>query len=169
MTARIFCLLSFCLLATATQAEVFKSIDEDGNVIYTDNPRGQQAVEKVELPSINRQPAIHVPPIETTPKAAKLRHSITITAPVDGAQIPTGQSDVQVFVNIKPFFDAGHRIRFTHNGKTTGKASKSPALLLSNVHRGEHQVSAQLINKEGKVIARSKAVTFYVQRRSVNR
>lgn len=169
MITRIFCLLSFCLLTVATQAEVFKSIDEDGNVIYTDNPRGQQAIEKVELPSINRQPAIHVPPIEKTQEAAKLRHSITITAPANGAQIPTGEPDVQIFANIKPFLNADHRIRFIHNGKISGKASKSPVLLLSSVHRGEHQISAQLVNKDGKIIARSKAVTFYVQRHSVNR
>lgn len=167
MIGRITCLLWFYFLAAIVSAEVYKSVDEDGKVIYTDNPRGQQAIEKVELPSINSQPAIHVPPIENTQKAAATRYSIAIAAPASGAQIPTGQANVQVLANIQPFFDASHRIRFTHNGKSAGKPSKSPTLLLSNIHRGEHKVSAQLINKDGKVIARSKAVTFYVQRHSI--
>ncbi|MGH1372229.1 MAG: DUF4124 domain-containing protein [Cellvibrionaceae bacterium] len=169
MTKPIIGLLSFCLLATLAGAEVYKSIDEDGKVIYTDNPRGAQAAEKVDLPSINRQPAIHVPPVEKTEKPDIIRHSIAIVAPADGSQIPTGQANVQVLASVQPFFDARHRIRFIHNGKTAEKPSKSPRILLSSIHRGEHQVSAQIINKNGKVIASSKSVTFYVQRHSVNR
>lgn len=169
MLFRLTGLISFCLFAAIASAEVYKSIDEDGKVIYTDNPRGNQSLEKVDLPSVNSQPAIHVPPIDNTPKPEAIRPTIEIESPTSGTQVPTGQTEVLVSARIQPFLNANHRIRFIHNGKTIAKAARSSSLLLDNLHRGEHQISAQLTNKAGKVIARSKIVVFYVQRPKVKR
>jgi Domain of unknown function (DUF4124) len=169
MIRRLALILTFCLLTPIAAAGVYKSIDENGKVIYTDNPHGNQAVEKVDLPRINSQPAIQVPAPVSTPKAAPVRHSIEIQSPRQGAQISTGQTEVRVFANITPHFNASHRVVFSHNGKVINKAAKSTSILLDQLHRGEHQISVKLIDKHGKVIARSKTVTFFVQRHSVNR
>jgi hypothetical protein len=50
------------------------------------------------------------------------------------------------------------------DGKAHLKAQKHAMYSLRNIDRGEHKIKMDLINKEGKVIASSETVTFYMHR-----
>ena len=167
MTYRILAAaLTLCLSITAT-AEVYKTIDENGKVIFTDNPQGKKA-EKVELPPINSQPAT---PVFTPPKSADkpkaIKPVMQIRSPKSGAQIPTGQHQIPVSIGLRPKLKAGQTIQMLINGQPFGSAQASTQFVLKDVFRGEHQLSAQLRDPNGKVLMTSRSVTIYVQRHRV--
>lgn len=73
-------LLAFGMSTTA-YSEIYKTVDENGNVVFTDNPKGNEA-EEVQLPEVNTQPATRItiklsPPKEeeATDKNKSLRNT----------------------------------------------------------------------------------------------
>ena len=65
-----------CLgLAFYALAEVYRVVDEDGTVQYTDTPpAGDPTVESVDLPTINTQPGLQLPKstVKNEPKEEKI-------------------------------------------------------------------------------------------------
>lgn len=168
-------LAPLCLLTLAISLQTFggiyKSVDEDGNVVYTDNPKGKKEVEKVDLPTINTQsptPVVNRPVAEDELGIPK-SYRVSIRQPTDGTQIPTGQTDIQVSVSLTPRLQKGHKVQAYLNGKAFGPSSTSPSLTLKEVYRGEHSLSAAVVDGAGKVISRSDTITIYVQRHSAPR
>ena len=167
--AAIF-LLSIFGLGLA-QAEIIKTIDENGRVTYTDNPAAKKSgrAEKVELPTINTQP-----PIKNTAGAprrdndqAAPTYVVLITAPVDQSQIPMGQHQIPVNLKLTPPLSANHRVQLYLDGQPSGAPSHGTQLLLKNINRGEHTLTAAVIDQKGKELKRSPSVLLYIQRRSV--
>lgn len=163
-TAVVFC-LSF-----AAVAEVYKTVDEDGKVIFTDNPRGKKHVEKVDLPPVNSQPALQVPERpKNTEHAPNFKPVLLIKSPQQGAQIPTGQYEIPVSISARPALKDGQTIQMLINGEPFGTPQTSTEFVLKDVFRGAHQLSAQLRSPKGAVIATSASVTIFVQRHRVAR
>ncbi len=152
------------LFTTIAAADVYKSIDEDGHVIYTDNPHGKQQVEKVDLPSVNSQPAIPITPPQKTNKPATTQYRLSIVSPANESHIPPGQSEITVSVKLQPKMNSEQRIQLFLNNKAFGPASKSPNIRLSDIYRGEHQLTAHLQDSKGKTLAQSSPITLYVKR-----
>jgi len=163
-------LLSTLSLGLA-QAEIIKTIDENGRVTYTDNPAAKKSgrAEKVELPTINTQPPIQNTagaPRRDTDQAAPI-YEVLITAPVDQSQIPMGQHQIPVSLKLTPPLSANHRVQLYLDGQPSGAPSHSTQLLLENINRGEHILTAAVIDQKGKELNRSPGVLLYIQRRSV--
>ena len=82
------------LLPQTVSAEIYKTVDEHGNVVYTDNPKGKKA-EEVKLQRTNIQPPVKV----TSKPASKPKrkqgapgsYTLSINSPSDGSHIPPGQ------------------------------------------------------------------------------
>ena len=53
-------LLCFTLFGLAAHAEIYKTVDEHGNTVYTDNPGHNDKAEPVDLPELNTQPPVSV-------------------------------------------------------------------------------------------------------------
>tara|TARA_B100000446_G_scaffold29101_3_gene24342 strand:+ start:909 stop:1409 length:501 start_codon:yes stop_codon:yes gene_type:complete len=157
---------SLLLFTTIAAADVYKSVDEDGRVIYTDNPHGKQQVEKVDLPSINSQPAIPITPPKKTDQAMATQYRLSIVSPAHESHIPTGQAEITVRVKLQPKMNSEQRIQLLLNGRAFGPASKTPNIRLSDVYRGEHQLAARLQDSQGKTLAQSASITLYVKRTS---
>ncbi|GAB3108213.1 DUF4124 domain-containing protein [Aestuariicella hydrocarbonica] len=164
-------LLCVSLLGTSlfAAAEIYKSVDEHGNVIYTDNPKGNNKVNTVELPPVNTQPATPVYQRPTQQPSQSTEYQVTIHAPQDGAQIPTGQRDIPVSLNVSPQLKQGAYIQILLNGQVFGSDFHATQFTLQGVYRGEHHLQAVVISASGEELARSDSVTIYVHRASVAR
>jgi len=161
-----------CLsLAYYALAEVYRVVDENGTVQYTDNPpAGDPTVESVDLPTINTQPGLQTG--KTFKKQEdKEEHagyqSINISAPAQGTTIPPGQESIPVQVSLTPQLKDGDAIQLMFNGQPYVPASSSTSYNISSLIRGEHKIQAQIIDSEGNVIARSGTTTVYVKRHSI--
>lgn len=165
-----------CLSVSLAQATpVYRSVDAQGNVTYSDRPVGERVeVEPVTtVPSLSspetpeRAPAGVVPRTEA-PRTFTPYDRLHITAPADESTLPTGAAgDTQVSVALSPELHEGHRLRLLVDGEMRGAAQRATTFRLNDLVRGEHTLRVELIDAEGRVRQRSAPVTLYVHRASV--
>ncbi len=165
------CLLALILgLPTLGEGQVYKVVDDKGNVTYTDRPPPVGSGERVSLPPINTQPGIEVPPrqeAETTPQEENQGYRrVDIIQPPEGLTLPPGQLDLVVQARLEPVLQAGHLIRFVLNGTPLASPASATSIHLENLLRGTHRIEAEVLDERGRVIAVSPPVEFYVLRAS---
>ncbi|MYM64121.1 DUF4124 domain-containing protein [Pseudomaricurvus sp. HS19] len=160
-------ILTTALSTSGTHAEIYKSVDKDGKITFSDKPVGAEKVEELDLPPINSQsPAEAAPPINTSPEddGTAVEYSLSIVSPASGSQIPMGQSRVSVSVSVSPGLHADHQLQAMLNGAPFGEPASGTLLVLEYLHRGENQLSVAVIDTEGNTLAESSPITLFVQR-----
>jgi hypothetical protein len=163
-------LLAFGMSTTA-YSEIYKTVDENGNVVFTDNPKGNEA-EEVQLPEVNTQPATRItiklsPPKEeeaTDKKQKPEKYTITLESPAHETTVTMGQMSISSSVSISPALAEEHSVQFYMDGKPSGKASHATSHTFGQLYRGAHKIHAAILNKKGKVLKKTKAATIYVHR-----
>lgn len=163
-------LLCFTLFGLAAHAEIYKTVDEHGNTVYTDNPGHNDKAEPVDLPELNTQPPVPVK-LRPEPKEepSSLQYEVYINSPQPGTQVPMGQYEIPVSLSVTPELQDGDYIQILLNGQPFGQNFYTTSMVLRDVYRGEHQLQAVILNGSGIELARSDSVTIYVQRPSVQR
>ena len=166
---RILALTIVVTLATgAAQAEkVYKVIQPDGTVEFTDEPPPGAPATQITVEPLNT-----TPPLATPAQEAQARSSadegyskFSITSPENNAAIRDNAGTVNVDLALEPPLRSGDSIDIMLNGQSVGGGKKT-AITLSNMNRGSHSLQAVVKNGSGKVVARSNTVNFTLQRRS---
>lgn len=150
-------------------AQIYQTIDDDGNVVFTDKPPKGQEAKEVKLAPTNTTPAPK--PVTTRPSSKKDKPSgepkeyeIRISSPSNESHIPPGQRDVSVSLSLSPGLHKDHQVQLYINGSPSGEAFSGTSGILKEVYRGTHAITAAVLNKKGKTISTSAPVTIYVQR-----
>lgn len=157
-------------LAFFANAEVYRVIDEEGDVTYTDNPPANNpTTEAISLPSINTQPAIEVLHNEKQAEetAANSYQEILIVTPAHDATIPPGQQLVPVEISLKPTLKMGHLVQLIFDGQPYGPATSTTSFSIRALIRGEHRIQARIVDGEGAIIGASNTSTIHVKRHSI--
>jgi len=109
--------ITLALLATVSYAQIYKQVDEDGNVTFTDQPPADG--QPVELGTTNTAP----PPVNAYPrraapseKAAKSTYTATITSPANETIIPNGPGNFSVSATVSPALQGDHRLQLLIDG-----------------------------------------------------
>jgi Domain of unknown function (DUF4124) len=173
VTKGIKLLLTLLILGAAcyTIAEVYRVINEDGSVSYTDNPpAGDPTVESVSLPPINTQPALETKTV--VKKVADKEefagyNQISILSPASGTTIPPGHQEIPVEISLEPSLHSGHLIQLMFNGQPYGPPTTSTLFNINSVARGEHSIQARVLDSERNTVGQSNSVTVYVKRHSI--
>ena len=102
---RLLLLLALTVSSVAS-AQVYRTTDEQGNVIFTDTPPPGGA-EEVKLNRTNTTPATELaePPEPTEEEPAEeedIEYTIRISAPADGSTIPMGTGSFTVIAATNP-------------------------------------------------------------------
>ena len=170
-------LLGFMLVAPSLAEGIYKWEDADGQVHYSDMPK-EGAVE------VEVQPAqtFSLPTTASTAAATSVTdnntdteedqgyESLAIISPTQEETIWNTGGKVTVSLNLQPGLKAGHSIRLYMDGQLlTDLPSRSSSLQLSDVYRGEHQIQAEVQNKQGQVQITASPVKFFYQQTSVNK
>lgn len=173
MRLLITCLL--CVLALPAAAQIYKYTDAHGNTVFTNQPPHGQAAETVELPPTNtveaQQPTAAPStstPAQSRPEQRQPYSHLTLTGlPDDGGALRANNGTFSVGVDLQPRLQPGHQLRLLLDGQPYGQPSNVPQLQLVNIDRGEHRLAVEVL-AGGRQVQQSPAVTFTVQRISVN-
>ncbi|MDE1461713.1 DUF4124 domain-containing protein [Spartinivicinus poritis] len=152
----------------ASYAEIYKTIDKDGKVVFTDNPEGKPA-EEVELKKGN---TISLPPAKISPssKSSDINsksfsyREFNIKKPTQDATI-RGSGNFSVLAAISPNLRPGDSVQLYIDGKPYGSKQKGLLFNLNNVDRGTHSIVVKVLNSDGRVL-NSASVTVHVHRSS---
>lgn len=180
--SRILLVAVLTFLLNPVQAVICKQVDPQGVVSYSDLPRDQCA-QPVTLPDYSRyapRPVSPAPPPASVPAAqsgddASPDQSFSgytemrIEQPAEGASVWNNEGKVPVAVFLAPTLQPGHKIQLLLDGQPAGPPFGSLAAALTNVDRGTHRISAQLLDQEGNVLKEAGPVSFTLHRTSVNR
>ncbi|GMQ88996.1 MAG: DUF4124 domain-containing protein [Gammaproteobacteria bacterium] len=152
-------------------AAVYKSVDAQGNVVYSDEPVGNG--KPVDLPPLST-----IPPPKYTPRQPSAKpdepgsaySKISIVSPTQEATLRDNTGAVPVSAGLEPALNsaAGHRFQFYLDGQTQGEPTKSSQIVIANVDRGAHNVAVAVVDGKGKEVTRSSPVQFFLHRQSIN-
>lgn len=163
--------LILCLLALPASAEVFTYIDAQGNRVYTDQPRGN--AKRVPIASSNRMsatPTIAAPISKTrnaTPQPPFHYDMLRVLVPEPDATIRSSAGELIVSITSEPGLQEGHRYRLLLDGQPTGEPGLSPVFPLSNIDRGSHNLSAEILDADGRTVERTANQPFHMLRISL--
>lgn len=161
------CLFIAC--ASVLAEKVYKVVQPDGTILFTDSPQPGDLAEEVQVQPINTAPPLVSPTdaFDDSP-AAELEQGysqVRITSPANDVSIRDNAGNVQVDVKLTPPLRSGDKVELLLNGQSIGGGGKT-AFTLTDMERGTHSLQAVVKSPSGQVIARSESVTFTLQRRS---
>ncbi|WP_372871227.1 DUF4124 domain-containing protein [Shewanella sp.] len=161
----LLALLALCLNA---QAAVYKWVDKDGKVHYSDKPQENAEVVDLKETSAN-QIRLEVPaaPPRNDDKPEAIEYQISILSPEQDETIRNNDGDFNVSASITPEPPANALWVLRIDGKVWNDAMEVPFFNVKGIDRGEHSIEVQLIARNGKVIASSKPRTLFLHRTSV--
>ncbi|WP_032834684.1 DUF4124 domain-containing protein [Pseudomonas sp. GM50] len=164
-----FWLLVACLISLPAMAEVFTYIDAQGNRVFTDQP-GTRNAKRVPLATSNRMSAnpSSATPVAAT-KAKPLFHydMLRVLVPDPDATIRSTGGELIVSVTSEPGLQQGHRYRLLLDGQPTADPGPSPVFALSNIDRGSHHLSVEILDEQGRTVERTANQPFHMQRISL--
>jgi hypothetical protein len=164
-------ILLLVLLPGMALAAVYKSTNERGEVVYSDQPT--PGAEKLKLPAL---PTYKPPPLPklspgTPEKKTELSpyDSLSIVEPKNDATVRNNLGVLQVRVSIKPALlsKAGHKIQFYLDGQPYGTPITNTTIGFSNLDRGTHTLSASVLDSAGQPVMSASEVTFHMHRESI--
>lgn len=186
-------LLSVLLIAiplNASAAGIYKTVDKDGNVVFTDVPPKEDA-KAVQL----RGASVYAPQSETTqpapinaapsspqpgdlqdsllgsgedsaPVAVTAYEQLSIASPAEDEAVRANAGNFTVTVRLTPALMAGDQVVIMLDGQEVARSSGT-AVALENIDRGTHSLMAQIVDSSGVPKIASNPVTFHLLRRSV--
>jgi hypothetical protein len=163
-------LLIACLYALPASAEVFTYVDAQGNRVFTDQPKPGNA-KRVPLATGNRMPATAAAPGIAKHLAEKqplFRYDLLrVLVPEPDATVRSTAGEIIVSVTSEPGLQRGHRYRLLLDGQPTAEPGLSPVFALSNIDRGTHQLSVEILDEQGRTVERTANQPFHMQRMSL--
>ena len=157
--------LSFSLFASA---EVYKTVDKNGRVTYTDVPPANNAAKPIELKTINSIPAPAAIPTDnlnshnTNPQAAA-EYQVQILAPENGKTLLADERSITVSVSLNTNLQNGDQLAYKLDGAPLTTSTEMTYIIVEPP-RGEHILTVDVVDTEGHSVAQSNAITVVVMR-----
>ncbi len=165
-------LLSALSIAFSASAELYKGQDAEGNTVYSDKPFKNS--EQFTPPSLTIMDAPKVQPrkeVSKEPEEKAFKYTrFSITAPKNN-EVIWNNPQLMVSLKVTPALNIkeGHTTWLMMDGKPLVKKSRSLLLQIGRADRGEHKLQAQIRDKKGKIIKRTKTITVHIKNSVVQR
>ncbi len=153
-------------LVQAVNAEIYKSVDKQGRVTYTDKLPADVKATVVDLPSINALPPMQYIPVDSpVPNlgAVDVDYQVSIVSPVSGDTLQADERNLTVSINLDQDLRPGHVLAYLLDGYIVEKTT-ALAVTLVELPRGQHKLHVEVMSKYGKSLGQSNAVTVIVDR-----
>ena len=154
-------LIGIILVAPLLAQEVYRWVDDDGYVHYSDRPN--EDAETVVLPKAQ---TFSAPPVATQSAQPDAGESfkydkISIVSPDAEETIWNTANQVDVSLALSPRLRRGDKIMWYLDGQLQSKVStRSTSATLSEIWRGTHQLVAEVQDINGNSLNKSSPVTF---------
>ena len=168
-----YLVLSLLLTSSIASAEVYKTVNPDGSVTYSDVKT--ENAEAITPPELTPTPAVKYPKKKPAAKAddrdkkqALPYKTFIIASPVNNGTIRNNSGTILISMNIAPKLqtDYKHSLTILLDGKVAKEGITTMQAQLNNVDRGMHSITAQIIGKDGKLIKTSASITIHMKRHS---
>lgn len=167
--------LSILLISPlATAQPIYKTVDEQGRVSYSDKPpRGEEQDRSAELPPVNQVPAQQrtSPRQSTSPGPTRddtLQYTLSLLSPQQDASVPPGQRDLTIAVQLQPALRPEHQLVYYLDGEPVAE-SRSTQHTIEEIYRGSHTIRVEALSATGQILGSTESVTVHVHRPTVNR
>ena len=169
---RALSLFIVLLWTTASTAQVYRHVDENGNVSFTDQPPPNAEAVEIREPNTSAPP----PAIPRYSRPSRDRgdddeaygYEVSITSPTNETIIPNGPGNFGVSATVSPGLEGTDQLQLLLNGSPHGAPQTGTSWALTNIFRGEQKLSIAVINGDGEQLATSDTVIVYVYRPSTN-
>ena len=166
--------LALLLGPLAVQAQVYKTTDEHGNVVFTDTPpANSESSERIEI----RQPNT-APPPEARPEPTEevsdsepveaAPTTVAIVSPANETSIPMGPGNFDVEAEVSPELRDGEYLQLTVGGIPWGEPQRATRWELTNIFRGAQDLTVSVVDEDGETLVTSSPVRVFVHRPSIN-
>ena len=140
-------------------SEVYRHVDENGNVTFSDEPqKGAEAIKvkpvtTVTLPKLRDLPneAANTRQQDPRDEAQASYQSIQFTAPANNEAFWSGSGDITFSVSSTPGLRGGHMYEVSLDGQIVGQSADG-TVAVQNVYRGTHQAQVSIVDKEGRPV-----------------
>lgn len=165
----VIAFLALVALPALAQSSIYRTVDENGNVVFTDAPPAdsKRSIERIENPQVNSMPppaTIEIPEEPASEEEASADIEVRITAPANETTIPNGPGNFSVSANVSPALESGHSLQLFMDGAPWGDPQRSARWSLTNVFRGQHDLTVGVVDDSGATLAVSDPVRVYVFR-----
>ncbi len=181
-----YCLISLLLLTGIAHAEVYRWVDKNGNVVFSDSPPAKGSPESRKAEKIKIAPITTVPSFKPQPepqaadatsnskdtgkeRATVGRYTVfVITSPPAGESVRNNAGNVNIEFDVVPPLDvvAGHSVHVFMDGEEVANGQQT-GFVLNNVDRGTHTLYGEIKNLQGDLIGKTNRISFTLQRHSV--
>ena len=165
-------LLMAGLLPALQAQEIWRLVDENGAIRYSDRPFA--GADRMDLREASRWAgrAADVPGNgERGPKAAGPQEDaglgLAIVRPAPEQTVRGSGGALDVTVRAGREFEPGSRLVLELDGVQTGWRGEPPTVTLNEVWRGDHRLRARLLDAQGRELASSEEIRFYKREASV--
>jgi len=152
--------------------EIYKTVDEDGRVTYSDKPPRQQKADKAELPPVNSMERTEKPrpsPRDSVPASRSeqtIDYQLSLASPEQDAQVPPGQRDLVIRVELNPPLAPEHQLVYYMDGEEIARGRDSQ-YRVEEIFRGTHQIRVAIVNQTGQTLRTSDTRQVHVHRPSL--
>lgn len=162
-------LIALTLLSFSLHAGLYKGLDNEGNVVYSDTPFKNAeaitppAISVMDAPKIKPRPVTADTEEEDGEAETNYTH-FNISSPTNDQTI-WNEAQLTVVLQIKPPLDieSGHRTWLIMDGKPLVKKNSGLSLLIGRADRGTHTLQAQIRDKKGKIVKRTKSIQVHIK------
>jgi len=160
--------LTLSLLASSHAfAEIYKTVDKNGRITYSDTPPPNTNAQPIELKSLNITPPPPVMP-NTTPSVTSAAqdapdYQVQLSAPANGTTLLPNERSVVMTAKLTQGLQNNDSLAYKIDGNTIIKTTEL-SYTLDEPPRGEHSLSVDVIDENGETLAQSDAVTLIVMR-----
>jgi hypothetical protein len=175
METRPIFILLVLLAAAGAFAEAYTWTDEDGIVHYSDRPHpGATIVDIGDSRASQTRPRPTSRSNEATSSNNTAEESaapatgyasIEIASPGAEETLWNIEATLNVSLALTPGLRPGHQVRVYFDG--TPQVVGGTSFQLQEVHRGVHNLQAEVIDETGKMLIRSRPSRFYVQQNTI--
>ena len=161
--------LLLCLLVPSAFAGLYKWVDEDGNVHYTDSPPPQGAEEVTLPPTVTYRPprtSPTSPPGKPGAQDDEEYQELTITKPQMNETIRSNKGEVTVSFSVTPGLKPEHLYRLMLDGRALEKEITQTLVVLQQIERGSHTIQVHVVDAAGVPQISSQAVIFHLRQES---
>lgn len=157
-------LLLMLLITTQAAAKVYKWVDEQGKVHYSDTPIEGAEVVKLKSHTHNKMVLPKAINRSVTQQPEAIQYQLQIDSPSSEATIRDNNGDFTVTASMTPPPPFGSKFKLILDGQPWGVAQTDSLFQLKQIDRGEHSIAVQAIAANGKVLATTPSRVIYLHR-----
>jgi hypothetical protein len=154
-------IIYFCVALPIQATDVYRSVDENGHVIFSDTPVAGS--EKINVDEIQTIAPGEVPKFEYTPPPQEEGEysRLEIISPQNDSVIQSDDGKVMVNAVVEPLVNLkeGHYLVLYLDG-TEAASGTSPQFMLSDIEHGTHVLSIAVLDQSGHEVKRSSTISF---------